>query len=119
MRPLPFRFYRARLSSLPMTREVLDAGSVNAIRNAECPEDMDSAPAPAPAPVSAAEAAELFAQAEAAEQANPPATVGSVASEIIFEADIHAIAEGTAARVEFELGFAEEMARSLGDGAPT
>ena len=38
--------------------------------------------------------------------------------EIIFEADIHAIAEGTAARVEFELGFAEEMARSLGDGAP-
>ena len=90
---------------------------MNAIRNAECPEDM--AGSPAPAPVSAAEAAELFAQAEAAEQANPPATVGSVASEIIFEADIHAIAEGTAARVEFELGFAEEMARSLGDGEPT
>ena len=89
---------------------------MNAIRNAECPEDMDGAPAPAP--VSAAEAAEQFAQAEAVEQANPPATVGSVASEIIFEADIHAIAEGTA-RVEFELGFAEEMARSLGDGAPT
>ena len=91
--------------------------SVNAIRNAECPEDM--AGAPAAAPVSAAAAAELFAQAEAVEQANPPATVGSVASEIIFEADIHAIAEGTAARVEFELGFAEEMARSLGDGEPT
>ena len=89
---------------------------MNAIRNAECPEDM--ADASAPAPVSAAAAAELFAQAEAVEQANPPATVGSVASEIIFEADIHAIAEGTAARVEFELGFAEEMARSLGDGAP-
>ena len=68
---------------------------MNAIRNAECPEDM--AGAPAPAPVSAAAAAEQFAQAEAAEQANPPATVGSVASEIIFEADIHAIAEGTAA----------------------
>ena len=90
---------------------------MNAIRNAECPEDMGGASAPAP--VSAADAAEQFAQAEAAEQASPPATVGSVASEIIFEADIHAIAEGTAARVEFELGFAEEMARSLGDGAPT
>ena len=89
---------------------------MNAIRNAECPEDMGGASAPAP--VSAADAAEQFAQAEAAEQANPPATVGSVASEIIFEADIHAIAEGTAARAEFELGFAEEMARSLGDGAP-
>ena len=89
---------------------------MNAIRNAECPEDM--AGSPTLAPVSAAAAAELFAQAEAVEQANPPATVGSVASEIIFEADIHAIAEGTAARVEFELGFAEEMARSLGDGAP-
>ena len=88
--------------------------SVNAIRNAECPEDMGGAPAPPP--VSAADAAEQFAQAEAVEQANPPATVGSVASEIIFEADIHAIAEGTAARVEFELGFAQEMARSLGDG---
>ena len=70
-------------------------------------------------PVSVAEAAEQFAQAEAVEKANPPATVGSVASEIIFEADIHAIAEGTAARAEFVVGFAEEMARSLGDGAPT
>lgn len=50
------------------------------------------------------------------EQVNLFVTVGSVAFEIIFEVDIYVIVEGMVARVEFELGFVEEMVRSFGDG---
>ncbi len=60
------------------------------------------------------EAREQFRQAFAA--APPISDWQTVASSIVFAADISELAEDSAARIEFEFGFKVAMARALGDG---
>ena len=66
-----------------------------------------------PAAVTPAEAAQEFADAEAA----PATALVAVASQISFDADIRLIPEGSAQRAQFETDFKGAISSALGDGS--